>query len=64
MSSVIWWIRRGLRLHDNPTLRQALETGLPVLPVFILDPALQKPTEHRRQNFLFSGLHALNQSLL
>ncbi|WP_417472228.1 cryptochrome/photolyase family protein [Leisingera sp.] len=35
---VIWWIRRDLRLHDNPALKAALEHGGPVLPVYILDP--------------------------
>lgn len=34
---VICWFRSDLRLHDNPALTAAVETGRPVLPVFILD---------------------------
>ncbi|MGB0903857.1 MAG: deoxyribodipyrimidine photo-lyase, partial [Mangrovicoccus sp.] len=35
---VIWWLRRDLRLSDNPCLQAALATGQPVIPVVILDP--------------------------
>jgi len=35
---VIWWVRRDLRLADNPCLVAALASGRPVIPVFILDP--------------------------
>ncbi|KIC11216.1 deoxyribodipyrimidine photolyase [Leisingera sp. ANG-M1] len=34
---VIWWIRRDLRLADNPALTAALANGAAVLPVYILD---------------------------
>lgn len=34
---VLLWLRRTLRLADNPALAAALATGHPVLPVFILD---------------------------
>ena len=34
---VIWWIRRDLRLTDNPALTAALEDSRAVLPVYILD---------------------------
>ena len=40
MKSVIWWIRRDLRLENNQALHAALQTKLPVIPLFILDPAL------------------------
>ena len=33
----IWWIRRDLRLSDNPALAAALDNGAAVLPVYILD---------------------------
>lgn len=36
-SPVILWFRRDLRLHDNPALNHAAETGCPVIPVYILD---------------------------
>lgn len=38
MSAAIVWFRNDLRLADNPALRAALETGLPVVPVYIHDP--------------------------
>lgn len=36
-SPVLLWLRRELRLADNPALEAALATGRPVLPVFVLD---------------------------
>ena len=35
---VIWWIRRDLRLRDNPALSAAVATGAPVIPLYIHDP--------------------------
>lgn len=35
---LILWFRRDLRPADNPMLTAALETGRPLVPVFILDP--------------------------
>lgn len=57
----IWWIRRDLRSTDNPTLHAALESS-PVIPIFILDPALARSSA-RRRNFLHEGLHALARDL-
>lgn len=37
MTPVIYWVRRDLRLTDNPALRAAVATGRPVIPVFIWD---------------------------
>ncbi len=34
----LWWLRRDLRLADNPALTAALAGGGPVIPVAILDP--------------------------
>ena len=34
----IHWFRLDLRLSDNPALNAAIESGRPVLPVFIWDP--------------------------
>ena len=34
---VIWWIRRDLRLADNPALTAAVAGQVPVIPVYILD---------------------------
>ena len=38
---VIWWVKRDLRLSDNPALTTAIETGRPVIPVFILDEVIE-----------------------
>ncbi|NDR58317.1 cryptochrome/photolyase family protein [Aliiruegeria sabulilitoris] len=42
-ASILVWFRRGdLRLSDNPALRAASETGLPVLPVFLRDEVVER----------------------
>ncbi|TRD22667.1 cryptochrome/photolyase family protein [Palleronia caenipelagi] len=38
---IIVWIRRDLRLTDHPALTAALESGRPILPVFILDELVE-----------------------
>lgn len=35
---VLHWFRKGLRLHDNPALRAALEGAQTYRCVYILDP--------------------------
>lgn len=37
----ILWLRRDLRLADNPALNAAIAAGGPVIPVFVLDPLTQ-----------------------
>jgi deoxyribodipyrimidine photo-lyase len=37
MSPVILWFRRNLRLHDNLALHAAVDSGRPILPVYISD---------------------------
>ncbi|MBK5927752.1 cryptochrome/photolyase family protein [Rhodobaculum claviforme] len=36
-SPILWWVRRDLRLSDNPGLAEAAATGRPVIPVFLND---------------------------
>lgn len=66
MPLAIWWIRRDLRLHDNPAFQAALAHGQ-VLPVFIKDPALLHGRLHgravRRRSFLFNALESLAREL-
>lgn len=59
--SAIWWIRRDLRLADNPSLHTALERGQ-VIPLFIIDPRLTGVST-RRTAFLFEGLRQLDSAL-
>lgn len=40
MQPLILWIRRDLRMDDNPMLAAAEETGRPLIPVFIADNAI------------------------
>ena len=35
---LILWFRRDLRLSDHPMLTEAVTSGRPLIPVFILDP--------------------------
>ena len=58
----IWWIRRDIRIHDNLTLKKAIQQE-PILPVFILDPVLLKRTPARRKEFLFRSLAELDGNL-
>jgi deoxyribodipyrimidine photo-lyase len=62
MSKAIWWIRRDLRLSDNPALQAALQNGL-VIPVYVMDPHLLARTPVRRQAFLYEGLQKLAEDL-
>ncbi len=36
-SAIILWFRRDLRLSDHPALHSAVQSGRPIVPVFILD---------------------------
>ena len=59
--TAIWWIRRDMRLTDNPALHASLEAGS-VIPLFILDPAFDSASP-RRRDFLHEGLHTLDEDL-
>jgi len=61
----IWWIRRDLRLADNPALTAALQSAEQVAPLFILDPQLLNSPHigANRKAFLYQGLHQLAASL-
>ncbi len=63
MPIVIWWIRRDLRIQDNQALYSALQTGLSVLPVYILDPKILNHTAPHRHAFLFEGIDSLQKDI-
>lgn len=65
MANAIWWIRRDLRLYDNPALTAALEGGRTVVPAFFLDDRLLQGATASpvRNRFLAGGLASLDQSL-
>jgi len=62
----IFWFRRDLRLHDNCALYEALQSGYPVLPIFIFDEEIIKelPENDARISFIYETLNALNIELL
>lgn len=55
----VMWFRRDLRLRDNPALVAACSDG-PVLPLFVLDPALWRPAGASRRGYLAASLRALD----
>lgn len=59
----LWWVRRDLRLADNPALSAALAEGAGVIPVFILDERLLARQAEARKGFLFAGLRELDADL-
>lgn len=65
MPPVIVWLRRDLRLADNPALCAALAEadGANTYPVFVLDPALLGPAGAARKAFLRGCLDTLDDSL-
>jgi deoxyribodipyrimidine photo-lyase len=65
MTTNIWWIRRDLRLFDNPALAAALEAADAVIPLFILDPTFERSfyVGEKRMAFLFENLRALDGTL-
>jgi len=61
MAEAIWWVRRDLRLGDNPALLAARGAGSHVLPVFVLDDALRRPAGAPRLALLYRCLRTLSE---
>ncbi|ONH57786.1 deoxyribodipyrimidine photolyase [Frankia sp. CcI49] len=61
-SRTVWWLRRDLRLDDNPALLAAAGQG-PVLALFVLDEALRRPAGPVRLAFLYRCLRDLDRRL-
>jgi deoxyribodipyrimidine photo-lyase len=59
----IIWFRRDLRVHDHPALQHAGRDDREVLPVFVIDPALVKPSGAVRLAFMYRSLRSLDESL-
>ncbi len=63
----IFWFRRDLRLEDNAGLFKALQSGHPIVPIFIFDSAilskLEYPTD-RRVSFIHAALKQLQVQLV
>ncbi|MDX1687037.1 MAG: deoxyribodipyrimidine photo-lyase [Candidatus Promineifilaceae bacterium] len=65
MTTVLWWIRRDLRLEDNRALAVAARSAEHVVPVWIFDPRLLNAptTGQRRVAFVQEGLRRLDAAL-
>jgi deoxyribodipyrimidine photo-lyase len=53
----ICWFRRDLRLKDNAALFHALQSGHPVVPIFIFDRSILDTLEDkddRRVSFIYA----------
>ncbi len=62
----LFWFRRDLRLIDNRGLYEALQSELPVLPIFIFDTNILDKLENKedkRVDFIFQALEKLNEYL-
>ncbi|MBA2955801.1 deoxyribodipyrimidine photo-lyase [Nocardioides sp. MAH-18] len=62
MPPSVAWFRRDLRLSDNPALLAAAADG-PVLPLFVLDPALWRPAGPARRCYLTASLRSLDAAV-
>ena len=63
----IFWFRRDIRLQDNAGLYHALQSGLPVLPIFIFDSVILGQLENkmdRRVEFIHQSLQKLQDELV
>ncbi|TLP57743.1 cryptochrome/photolyase family protein [Microbispora triticiradicis] len=60
MEAVVVLFNRDLRVHDHPALAEACASARHVVPLFVLDPAIE--ARHRR-DFLHACLHDLRSSL-
>jgi deoxyribodipyrimidine photo-lyase len=65
VDSAIVWFRQDLRLTDNPALTAAIETGLPIIPIYILDNENAKEWKMggASRAWLHHSLSHLNKSL-
>lgn len=59
----IWWIRRDIRLHDNPALDAARQDAEHLLPLFVIEPDLMEEAATRRRAFLLQALSDLDRQL-
>jgi len=62
----VFWFRRDLRLSDNCALFHALNSGLPVLPIFIFDETILEKLEDKndkRVDFIYQNISYLKNKL-
>ena len=59
----VMWFRRDLRLSDNPALLAAADGDAEVLPLFVVDPALWRPSGPSRRAYLADSLRDLGSRI-
>ena len=61
----IFWFRRDLRLEDNTGLYKSLNSGFPVLPVYIFDTNITDdlPPDDPRISFMYKSISLINIDL-
>lgn len=66
MKQTVFWFRRDLRLDDNTALQHALQSGYPVMPLFIFDQQIlhELPEDDARVCFIYDRLAHLHQELI
>ncbi|MFZ4486607.1 MAG: deoxyribodipyrimidine photo-lyase, partial [Candidatus Nanopelagicales bacterium] len=59
------WFKRDLRVRDHASLTAAVETGAPVLPLYVIEPSLvaHPHTSPRHVELVLDGLTDLRESL-
>lgn len=69
----IVWFKRDLRLHDHEPLSRAIESGRPIIPLYLAEPEVLRGDDYSRRHWLFTaecltelraGLAALGQPLI
>jgi deoxyribodipyrimidine photo-lyase len=63
--TILYWFKRDLRVEDNPGLALAVSRGLPILPVYIVEPDLwaQPDASARQWRFIAECLEDLSDAL-
>ena len=61
MTTAVLWFRRDLRLADHPALLAARDAADDVVPLFVLDDALRRPSGAPRLAFLHRCLRELEK---
>ena len=65
MGPTVVWFRRDLRVHDHPALIDAVQSGAPIVPLFVWDPAIihGRFASPNRAWFLAGSVRTLARSL-
>jgi hypothetical protein len=65
MTHTVYWFRKALRIHDNPSLVKSIKSTTNLDPIFCLDPWFVKSGRVgvNRMSFLLEALTDLDQNL-